>query len=262
VLSIPAEAERFGFRRKETGGHMARSMMFDEMRALLSSVPAEATRQQYRTAIVDDNVLGKPTFSSRDKSYRHLTELYGLDSALTLFRAFRQLSTAEPASVSLMAMTCTFCRDAQLRYSFELIERLRPGEPLTREQMEAHIEVGFPGRFSAAMKKSLAQNLNTTWTASGHLKGRTKKTRTVPEPRVSASVYAMFAGYLLGLRGETLLQSVFGRLVVSDPTLLIRHLSGGSARGWLRFRHAGGVLETDFGPLLTQEEREVLDGAH
>jgi hypothetical protein len=38
--------------------------------------------------------------------------------------------------------------------------------------MEQHLENGFPGRFSSAMKKSMAQNVNTTWTFGGHLSGK------------------------------------------------------------------------------------------
>ena len=128
--------------------------------------------------------------------------------------------------------------------------------------MEAHLEAGFPGRFSPAMKKSLAQNVGTTWTAAGHLTGRVRKIRSLPQPRMAASVYAMLAGYLLGLRGEILVQSVFSRLVAQDPAVVIAHLSAASARGWVRFRHSGGVLELDFGPLLTEEEQQVLHGTH
>jgi hypothetical protein len=262
MLEIPRSAERFGFSAKLTGGHMARSMMLDELRALLAGVPADARKDDYKRAILEENALGKPTFASRDKSYRHLVELYGLDPGLAVFRVLRQLAAEEPDSLPLMAMTCTFCRDPQLRKSFELIEQLKVGEPLTRERMEQHLEAGFPDRFSAAMKKSLAQNVNTTWTAAGHLAGRVRKARALPEPRVAASTYAMFAGYLLGLRGQLLVQSVFGRLVVSDAAQLLRHLSSASSRGWLRFRHAGGVFEIDFNPLLTTQEREALDGAH
>jgi hypothetical protein len=228
----------------------------------VTSVSASASREQYKSAILEENVLGKPTFSSREKSYRHLTELYGLDPKLALFRVFRELSGRDSASVPLMAMTCTFCRDPQLRQSFELIERLRVGQMLTREQMEEHIEAGFPHRFSPAMKKSLAQNVNTTWTASGHLKGKARKTRSLPEPSVAASTYAMFAGFLLGLRGEILVRSVFGALVAGAPEAIVSHLSTASARGWVRFRHAGGVFEIDFAPMLLPAEQGVLLGAH
>jgi hypothetical protein len=56
----------------------------------------------------------------------------------------------------------------------------------------------------------------------------------------------MFLGYLLDLRGQILLNSVFGRLVNAPPPMLISHLSTASSRGWLRLRHAGGVVEIDF----------------
>ena len=229
--------------------------MLPDLTQLLRSVPEGATKEDYKNAIVSENVLGKPTFSSREKSYRHLVQHYGLDSLLTLFRLLRRFAEEEPAALPLIAVTCSFCRDAQLRASFALIQSLGRGEPITREQMERYLESAFPDRFSPAMSRSLAQNVNTTWTKAGHLAGRVKKTRAVPEPRVAASVYAMTVGYLLGLRGQTLLASVFGRLVAPDPSFLTAHLALASGRGWVRFRQAGGVVEVDCSPLLTESER-------
>ena len=234
---------------------MARSMMLPELTQLFRAVPLDAPKDRYKAAILDDNLLGKATFSSREKTHRHLVQHYGLDPAMTLFRLLRRLAADDPASLPLMAATCSFCRDAQLRASWALVEGLRRGESLTREQMEQHLEAVFPTRFSAAMKKSLAQNLNTTWTEAGHLAGRSKKVRAVPEPRVAASVYAVTAGYLIGLRGQTLLASVFGRLVSPDPSYLTAHLALASGRGLVRFRQAGGVVEIDCSPLLTDAER-------
>jgi len=261
-ISISPTAVPFGFSINDTGGHMSRSMMLPEITALVQAMPQEATPADYKAAILKDNILGKPTFSSRDKSLRHLVQLYGLDPQMALFRQLRKLATEDPASLPLMAMTCTFCRDAQLRQGFALIEKLKVGEVLSRERMEQHLEAGFPGRFSPAMKKSLAQNINTTWTVSGHLAGHSKKIRTLPMPRMAASVYAMFAGYLLGMRGEILLHSVFSRLVAADPTAIVAHLATGSARGWLRFRHAGGVTEIDYSAMLTTSELERSHVAH
>jgi hypothetical protein len=65
--------------------------------------------------------------------------------------------------------------------------------------MEQHLEIGFPGRFSSAMKKSMAQNVNTTWTFGGLLVGKARKTRKAPQPRPISAAYAMFVGYLTGL---------------------------------------------------------------
>ena len=126
--------------------------------------------------------------------------------------------------------------------------------------MEAHLEAGFPGRFSPVMKVSLARNVNTTWTVAGYLTGRTPKVRALPTPNWVATTYALLAGYLLGLRGEILLRSGFARLVTTDPAQVTAHLVVASARGWLRFRQAGGVVDIDFSPLLTTEEQEHCHG--
>jgi len=241
---------------------MSRSMMLPELRVLFAEVPADAHRADYRVAIVDDNVLGKPTFSSRRKAEKHLYELYGLAPSLALFRVLRRFNGDDPDSLPLLALTCAFCRDAQLRASFPLIEDLKPGEVLPRERMEAHLEAAFPEQYSEAMKVALAKNVNTTWTVAGHLKGRVVKRRATPQPRVAASTYAMFAGYLLGLRGEILVSSAFSRLVSADPSVIVSHLSTAARNGWLRFRHAGGVVEIDFSGLLLPDEEALLHGAH
>jgi hypothetical protein len=247
----------YGFSGQKAGGHMARSMMLSELASVLADVPVNSEREGYRTAILERNVLGKPTFSSRQKSYRHLVELFALDPSLALFRGLRQFASHDKTSLPLLALTCVFCRDPQLRASFDLIQQLKLGEVLSRERMEEHLETAFPGRFSVVMKRSLAQHVNTTWTAAGHLVGRVVKKRASPSSNVTASTYAMFAGYLLGLRGEILLSSVFGSLVAADSSTLTAHLSVAARNGWVRFRHAGGVREIDFSGSLVPAEGGV-----
>jgi len=259
---IPLQATRFGFSARKSGGHMSRSMMLPELGLLLGATTADAGRAEYRAAIVDDNILGKPTYSSRRKAEKHLYELYGLDPSFALFRVLRRFAAEDSDSLPLLALTCAFCRDAQLRASFPLIENLKQGEVLSRERMEAHLEAAFPEHYSPAMKAALANRINATWTAAGHLKGRAIKRKAAPQPCVAASTYAMFAGYLLGLRGEILVSSVFARLVGADPSVVIAHLSTAARNGWLRFRHAGGVMEIDFSGLLLPEEEALLHGAH
>ena len=125
---FPPELAPLGFSSNRTGGHMARSMMLRELTELCRSVPAELEPDGYQQIIVEENLLGKPTFSSRQKSYRHLVELYGLEPGLPLFRILRMLAAEDPLSIPLMGMVCTFCRDLQLRHSFTLIESLKSGD--------------------------------------------------------------------------------------------------------------------------------------
>jgi hypothetical protein len=243
-----------GFSDAAVGGHSARSMMFFEMRDLVRSMPLKVTRGDFNRAVVDENALHKPTQGSRKKSLRHLIELYGIDPSLPLFRVLWEFGHADLESLPQLCLVCAYSRDPQLRHSFELIRRLRLGEVLVRAAMEQHLESGFPGRFSSAMKKSMAQNVNTTWTYGGHLEGRAKKIRCLPEPRPVSAAYAMFAGYLTGLRGEQLLDSPYAALVASSRPQLQASLALASARGLLSLKQAAGVVEFDFSRLLTPAE--------
>jgi hypothetical protein len=260
-LNFDPFLDSFGFAsRKSGGGHLARSMMLGEVSLLLRH-PELKDPSAFKQAIAEDNLLGKATFSSRLKSFRHLSELYGLDSSQALFRIFQQFAAIDAASIPLMAAVCAFGRDPQLRCSFALMEKVGVGENCPRAMMEAHLEEAFPSRFSPATKKSLAQNVMTSWSACGHLVGKVKKTKANPKPTVLATTYAMFAGYLAGFRGEILVDSVFARLVGADAQQVIAHLKESARQGRVRLRHAGGVTEIDFSQLLTEDELSLLHGA-
>ena len=247
-----------GFSTARSGGHSARSMMFLEMRALFHTMPLAVTQNDFAKAIVEENALEKPTLSSRKKSLRHLIELYGMDPSKALFRVLWDLGHADLDSLPQLCLVCAYGRDPQLRHSFELIRTLRLGTVLERAVMEQQLENGFPCRFSPAMKKSMAQNVNTTWTFGGHLAGKAKKTRILPEPRPMSAAYAMFVGYLTGLRGERLLDSAFAYLVASNRSQLQTALSLASAKGLLSLKQAAGIVEFDFSNLLTSTEKELL----
>jgi len=251
-----------GFSKAILGGHSARSMMFLEMRALVRAMPLAVTKNDFAKAIVEENVLEKPTLISRKKSLRHLTELYGMDPSQALFRVLWDLGHADFDSLPQLCLVCAYARDPQLRHSFELVRTLRLGEVLERATMEQHLENGFPGRFSPAMKKSMAQNVNTTWTFGGHLAGTRKKTRRYPEPRPISAAYAMFVGYLTGLRGERLLDSAFAALVASNRSQLQAALSLASAKGLLSLKQAAAIVEFDFSNLLTPAEEALLHESH
>ena len=261
-LNLLTRPDLLGFSSAKGGGHSARSMMFYEMRDLVQRTPIDVKEDNFGKAIVGENVLGKPTLGSRTKSLRHLTELYGLDPSKALFRVLWQFGHSDLLSLPQLCLVCTYARDAQLRQSFELIRSLRPGEALERSSMEQQLESGFPGRFSPATKKSMAQNVNTTWTFGGHLVGKTKKTRQVPQPRPSSAAYAMFVGYLTGLRGEQLLDSAFGALVSSSRSQLLSALRLASSKGLLSLKNVAGIVEFDFSGFLTPAELGLLNESH
>ena len=249
----------FGFSKGSAGGHVSRSMMVLEMRALVRGLSTgAAVKSDFAKAIVDDNILDKPTLASRKKSLRHLTELYGLDPSKALFRVLWNLAHLDLEALPQLCLVCAYARDPQLRQSFDLIRTLRVGEQIERTTMERHLEARFPDRFSPATRSSLAQNVDTTWTFGGHLAGKVKKSRRLPEPRPVSAAYAMFVGYLAGLRGERLLDSAYAALVASNRSQLQAALALASARGLLSLKQAAGIVEFDFTSLLTPAEQAVI----
>ena len=83
------QASLWGFRSGDRGTHTSRTIMLDELSQLMGAVPGEVSRQEYVDAIARDNCLGKRTAATRQNSLQRLTELYGLDGRLLLFRAVR-----------------------------------------------------------------------------------------------------------------------------------------------------------------------------
>ena len=63
--------------------------MLDELSDLLEAAPAGASRQDYAHAVMEENCLGKRTAATRKLSLQRLSELYGLDPRLLLFKALR-----------------------------------------------------------------------------------------------------------------------------------------------------------------------------
>ena len=80
----------FGFNFGRGGAHTSRTMMLEELEALLAYVhQPEAVKADYLRAIKEDNCLGKRSGKTRTLTCRHLVDLYALDPSVTLFRALR-----------------------------------------------------------------------------------------------------------------------------------------------------------------------------
>lgn len=78
-----------GFKFGKNGAHSARSMMIEELKLLLFSRDESASKADYEDDIINFNILHKPTEKSRKLTFRHLVDLYGLDTQIPLFKVFR-----------------------------------------------------------------------------------------------------------------------------------------------------------------------------
>ena len=253
------QLSRFGFSFKRGGAHTSRTMMLAELGSLLAHVDRpEAGRNDYLRAIDDENCLGKRSGITRMLTYRHLADLYSLSHANALFRALVFFWNRDPDSRPLLALLCTYSRDSIFRSTATFILQRPEGTTVSRESLEEFIDCQEPGRFSKATLKSTAQNINSTWTKSGHLCGRVRKVRTRVNPTAGSVSYALLLGYLTGARGQTLFQTEYAKLLDCSFDEAIELAENASRKGWIVFKRVGDIIEVLFPNLINQEELEWL----
>lgn len=235
-----------GFSTGTGGAHTSRTTMVAELDALFEAVPAGAPREQYITAIKEDNCLAKRSGRTRLLTLGHLVDLYGLDPAIPVFAGLRYFWQRDAQGHAQLALLAASARDAVLSLVAPHILELPEGSVVSREQVEEIISREMPDRFSPATLKSTAQNINGSLTKSGHLQGRVKKVRTRLRPTPGAVGYALYLSWLEGARGEFLFKSDYCRLLGASEDLLMDLAVQAASRGWLVFKRIGDVIEVRF----------------
>ena len=231
---------KLGFKFGKNGAHSSRTIMFSELKSLFSVTHATAQLADYQNAIISHNCLNKATESSRKLTYRHLKDLYSMDIRLPLFRVFRQFWDSDPQAQVMLALQLAYARDPLFRMSSDCIITHQPGEHIQREEIENLLTKNDPDRFSPASLKSFAQNINSSWTQAGFLKGKGRKIRQTPTILPVNVAYALFQGYLCGLSGERLFNSSWIKLLNTPLERLEEMASAASYRGLIDYKKSGG----------------------
>lgn len=239
-----------GITEHPMGTHLSRTIMLVDLHRLIAHVPASADALTYRAAVIDENVLLKPTASTRKISYQRLRDLYILDPDILLFQALRELWADDVEAQPLLAMLCALARDVLLRSSVEQIIALPVGESITPEQIARSVGAAFPDRYSDASLLSLGQHIASSWRQSGHLVGKLHKVRARANCRPADVVYALLLGYVQGSRGAALFHTLWARALDAPQHTLYEQAQVAAQRGWLEYRRAGDVVEVGFQHLL------------
>lgn len=208
---------RLGFRFGDKGTHTSRTMMLDELAAVLAATPLPAGRKDYATAIIDENVLAKPTLSTRRLSNQRLGELYGLDFAVGVFRVMRRLWEADRESRPLLALLCAIARDPLLAGTVPAVVSLREGEEFPRVRARQILRETVGPRLNDAILDKVLRNAASSWTQSGHLEGRTfkKRRRVITTPWTVA--YALYLGRAVGFQGAELFSCDWMSVLDASP---------------------------------------------
>jgi hypothetical protein len=257
-IEVPRDALQFGFSNGPTSPHSSRTMMLAELRALLAACPPSASQDDYRTAVVEDNVLLKPTETTRHQTFVRLRELYALDRRVVLFRALRDLWDEDASAQPLIALLSAAAHDVILRSTAETILANPMGAPVTWQMLELAISQHFPDRYNHTTLVAMAQHTLSSWRQSGHLGGEAKKVRTTATCRPTAATYALLLGYLCSARGGGLFGTLWARLLDAPTHVVHEQARAASQRGWLEYRQAGNVTEITFRHLLREERQAII----
>ena len=256
------QAMAWGFRSGDRGTHTSRTIMLDELSHLFDAAPSEATRQDYADAVMEDNCLGKRTAANRKLSFQRLTELYGLNAQLILFRVLRDLWSRHQTSRPLLGLLLALARDPLLRAIATAVIRTPFGHEFARQTMKDTLSDAAGDRLNESTLDKVVRNASSSWTQSGHLRGRVRKTRQRVQPTPAATTYALLLGFAVGRRGRMLFETPWAAILDAGPDELIDFSVDAKRLGLLDLKQSGSMIDVSFPKVFTEKERKWIHGSH
>jgi len=251
LRTLPPE---FGLVNQPVGTHSSRTIMLTELSGLLASTTPGASYRHLQEAATSHNAVRKSSATGRDKTFRHLREFYALDSKVPVYAALRGLWDFRSDEQPMLAVLCASARDPVLRASGEVILALPYGSTVAKADVEGHLSERFPGRYSDTVLPRTVRNLLSSWTQSGHLEGHLIKKRKKATAGPASASYALFLGYLCGLRGEALFDTPWTGILDCSISDVYTYAAEASARGLITYKRAGGIVDVDVTSLTPATE--------
>jgi hypothetical protein len=229
--------------------HTSRTMMFAE----LEKVMDYAIDTGNFTEALEQNVAGKKSGSGVEYTAAFLKRLYGFDNGYPSFIALKYFwKASETAIRPLLAFVFAINHDNLMAESINAVANNQPGEKVTIESLEDNIEKYHPGKYSPRTRKSIAQNIASSWKQAGFIEGKVKNIRKQPEITYKVACFAFFLAYLEGHRGEFIWTSTGVKALCLTESALREHAIECAKRDLMQYQHAGSVTAISFRNLLTK----------
>ena len=227
--------------------------MFNELAYLLDTAPRRVSREDYADAVMENNCLGKKTAATRKLSYQRLTELYGLDGRMILFRILRDFWDWHKSSRPLLALLLALARDPLLRATAPAVVATPFGHEFGRQTMKDALSGAVGERLNKETLDKVVRNASSSWTQSGHLQGRGRKIRQRVEATPAATTYALLIGFAVGRRGRLLFETPWAAILDSPPGELIDVAVTAKRLGLLDFKQSGSMIDVTFPTMFTNQ---------
>jgi len=242
-----------GFRFGHRGAHSSRTIMVTELTALLAHSPERADRAAFKTAVIDDNLLGKHTVSTRIETFERLSALYLLDPSKAMFTGLRWFWKQGAESRPVLALLTAVARDPLLRATVPSVLAMPLDATYDKGAVAASVRAIDPDHFKPAILNKIAVNAGASWTQAGFLSGRLVKRRVRPTLTPAAVAYALYLGHLEGRSGDRLLDSLWTGLLDHPRNQIEVVAQDAAARQLMDYRRAGSVRDISFHHLQKEQ---------
>lgn len=229
--------------KKPKSIHGARTLMFSE----LEKVMAFSMEKGLYLEAMGDNVFGKKSSNGIMQTKGFLKRLYGFDIHYPPFIAFKYFwKISDPNEKPLIAFIYAVNQDDLLAESVQVLQSVKPGEKATIELFEEVIEKYHPNQYSANTRRSMAQNIASSWKQAGFIEGKVKNIRTQPEVTYRVACFAFLLAYINGDRGDFIWGSIGVNALCMFESKL-RELAIECAKNDLmQYQYAGSVTAINF----------------
>jgi hypothetical protein len=238
-----AAATKVGFRFGHVGTHSSRTMMLDEISAVLSTVPSASKPDAYAHAVVEENCLGKQTAATRRHSLQHLRELYSLDPSVPLFRVLTRVWHVDAAGRPLLALLSSLARDPLLRATAGPIIRLQSDSEFQRSAVKEALAESVGERLNESTIDKVVRNAASSWSQAGHLRGRTFKFRCAVQATPASVALALYLAKGSGFTVHESLSSGWIKVLDCAASAALELATAAKRIGLLDLRMAGDVIE-------------------
>lgn len=234
-------------RNIKTTIHSSRTIMFSE----LSKVMDFGIDDNDYLSSLDQNVFNKKTESGKGKTAKYLKTLYGFNYAQHEFRAFKYFwQIAEENEKPLLAFVYAMNHDYLLSESIDVVQNATVGDKVTTDSLEQNIARLHPNKYANNTRKSMAQNIVSSWKQAGFIEGKVKSLKVLREISYKVGCFAFLLAYLKGNRGDFIWNSIGVKALCLNESKL-RELALQCAKNDLmQYQYAGDVTIIAFTNLL------------
>lgn len=229
--------------------HTGRTIMFAE----LSKVMDHAMLDDRYLDALNDNITNKRTKSNQYLTNLRLTKLYGFDLSNPTFKCLSYFwKISEEQDKPILALLYALSNDYLLSESILVVLSTPTGEKVSTGKLEANIEALHPGRFSDNTRRSIAQNIASSWKQAGYITGKVKNIRTQTHPGYLAVTLALLLSYLNGDRGDFILKSKWVKALGIGEEQVREMAFEAAKRDLLQYQFAGAVTTISFTNLFNK----------